>query len=82
MQYIGLIIIFVFFVQISFAFIKDIKEGLQKLNSNNSDEIERKRKVFIRGLVGIIIEVMILAYFVILLIYYGSHWLPKMKYIE
>ena len=73
MQYIGLIIIFVFFVQISFAFIKDIKEGLQKLNSNNSDEIERKRKVFIRGLVGIIIEVMILAYFVILLIYYGSH---------
>ena len=73
MQYIGLIIILGFFVQTSFAFIKDLKDGRQNPDSDNSDEVKKKRKVFIRGLVGLIIEVVILLYFVILLIYYGFH---------
>lgn len=73
MQYIGLLIILGFFFSTAYAFIKDIKFGKHILDSDKSDEVQKKKTAFIRGVVDIIIETLILLYFGMLLIYYAFH---------
>lgn len=71
MQYIGVIIILGFFVLTTCAFIKDISYGKKVVDTDNPNEVVKKKTAFKRGVVGIIIETMILLYFGILLIYYA-----------
>jgi hypothetical protein len=73
MQYIGVIIILGFFVLTACAFIKDIKYGMQSADTDNPDEIIKKKTAFKIGVAGLIIETLILLYFCILLIYYAFH---------
>lgn len=73
MQYIGLLIVFGFFVITACTFIKDIRYGMKVANTDNPDEVLKKKTAFRKGVIGIIIETLILLYFGILLIYYGFH---------
>ena len=73
MQYIGVIIILGFFVLTACVFIKDIKYGMQSADTDNPDEIIKKKTAFKRGVAGLIIETLILLYFCTLLIYYAFH---------
>jgi len=73
MKYIGLLIILIFFVSTLIAFIKDVKYGRQKSDSIDNDELDKRKKYFVRGIVGIIIESILLCYFGVLLIYFDYH---------
>lgn len=73
MQYIGVIIIIGFFALTACAFVKDIRYGIQVSDTDNPDEVIKKKIAFRRGVAGIIIETIILLYFGILLIYYAFH---------
>ncbi len=66
MKYIGLLIILIFFVSTLIAFIKDVKYGRQ-----NTGATDKRKKSLLRGIIGIVIEILILCYFSILLVYYG-----------
>ncbi len=71
MEYFGLLVLLFIFIQAVLASIKDIKFGKQKSNSDKPDEIEKKKLSLKRGIVFIILEVVVLLYFGILLIYFS-----------
>lgn len=73
MKYIGLLILLVFIIQVTVAFIKDITYGTRVKDSENPEEIEKKKVALKRGICGIVIESIILLYFGILLLYFSFH---------
>ena len=73
MKYIGLLIIVLFFVSLLFSFIRDILIGIGKIFDEKYDSIDKKRNALIRGVIGIVIEILLIIYFSVLLIYYAFH---------
>lgn len=73
MKYLGLFIILFFFVFMGIEFIKEINVGRQKLYSECEENKQNGKKIFIRGIIGLSIEIIIILYFLILLLYYGFH---------
>lgn len=73
MKYLGLLILLGFFILNAVVFIRDIKFGKGVQDSDSCDEDDKRKASLRRGIIGIVIEIIILLYFGILLIYYALH---------
>ena len=73
MKYFGLLVLLLFFIQAAVAFIRDIKFGKDVQDSDSCDGNEKRKASLRRGIIGIVIEIIILLYFGILSIYYALH---------
>lgn len=73
MKYLGLFIILSFFVFMGIEFIKEINTGRQNLYSEYKENKQNGKKTLIRGIIGLSIEIIIILYFLVLLLYYSLH---------
>ena len=59
---------FGFFASTFVAFVKDIEYGKKKINFDDREELRNRDHAFIRGTIGIVIEILMLIYFAVLML--------------